>query len=237
MSPVATTGDSKIGVIACAGEEMAEGTISRLATRRVLELLRPDTTVTLCLPLFVAGNEGERNFARTHPMITVDGCDKQCAKWATEKHGERPVSRALVVSDLLGETALNCRRSLRDQGKTDKEAVRLVAEAIAAEVDAVQAETQVGETKGSPSDGGADLSICACMKSLATGNLIVRGQEVEVAALPIVLQQSVERGLRADQSAGRTLLEAVKVFHYVSPEEEADYQEALVKLYRAFLGG
>lgn len=137
---------TKIGIISCAGEEIAEGTISRLATRQVLEQLRPENTVTLCLPLFVAGNEGERNFARNHPMITVDGCDKQCAKWATEKYGERPVSRALVVKDLLAgpldSSAWSGPRSLRDQSEADQEAVRIVAEAIAAQVDAVESQMQ-----------------------------------------------------------------------------------------------
>jgi hypothetical protein len=77
---------TKVGIIACSGEAIPEGTISRLATRRVLGLLRPDATVTLCLPLFLAGNEAERNFAKTHPTITIDGCEKQCAKWGTEQH-------------------------------------------------------------------------------------------------------------------------------------------------------
>jgi uncharacterized metal-binding protein len=103
----------KVGVISCSGEEIAEGTISRLATR---------------------------HFARTHPMITIDGCDKQCAKWAAEKYGERPVRRALVVSDILGEEGAACRRSLRDQGEADREATRVVAEKIATEVDSVLAE-------------------------------------------------------------------------------------------------
>ena len=85
MSPQTT----KVGIISCSGEATPEGTISRLATRRVLELLRPNTTVTLCLPLFLAGNEAERSFAKTHPTITIDGCDKQCAKWGTEEH-QRP---------------------------------------------------------------------------------------------------------------------------------------------------
>jgi uncharacterized metal-binding protein len=154
MSGAAQQGTSKIGVIACSGEEIAEGTISRLAVRRVLESLRQDTAVTLCLPLFVAGNEGERNFARTHPVITVDGCDKQCAKWATEKYGERTVSRALVVSDLLGAGAAGCRRSLRDQSEADREAVRAVAERIAAEVDAVLAET--AGASGAETSGGSE---------------------------------------------------------------------------------
>jgi len=100
----------------------------------VLESLRPHETVTLCLPLFLAGNEGERNFARTHPTITIDGCDKQCARWGTEKHGG-PVTRALVVSEILGGNAVGCRRSSRSQGPADEQAVRLVAEEIASAVD------------------------------------------------------------------------------------------------------
>jgi uncharacterized metal-binding protein len=125
---------TKVGIISCSGEEIAEGTISRSAVRRVLESLRPHETVTLCLPLFLAGNEGERNFARTHPVITIDGCDKQCARWGTEKHGG-PVARALVVPDILGKAAAGCRRSSRSRGPADEDAVRLVAEEIASAVD------------------------------------------------------------------------------------------------------
>jgi uncharacterized metal-binding protein len=127
---------TKVGIISCSGEEIAEGTISRSAVRRVLESLRPHETVTLCLPLFLAGNEGERNFARTHPTITIDGCDKQCARWGTEKHGG-PVARALVVSDILGGRVAGCQRSSRSRGPADEEAVRLVAEEIASAVDAL----------------------------------------------------------------------------------------------------
>ena len=126
----------KIGIIACSGEEIAEGTISRSAVRRVLEVLRPHDAVTLCLPLFLAGNEGERNFARTHPTITIDGCDKLCARRGTEKHGG-PVARSLVVSDILGGRATGCSRSLRGRSEADEHAIVTVADAIAAEMDAL----------------------------------------------------------------------------------------------------
>jgi hypothetical protein len=126
----------KVGLVACSGESIAEGTISRLATRRVLELLRPDTTVTICLPLFLAGNEGEQSFAKTHPTITIDGCAKQCARWGTEQYSG-PVSGALVVSEILGTLAAGCTRSLRATASANKEAVSLVAEHIAAEVDRI----------------------------------------------------------------------------------------------------
>ena len=50
----------KVGIIACSGEELPEGTVTRLAALRVLEELRPGDTVTICLPLFLAGGQGDR---------------------------------------------------------------------------------------------------------------------------------------------------------------------------------
>ena len=142
---------TKVGIISCSGEELAEGTIARSAVRTVLESLRPHETVTLCLPLFLAGNEGERNFARSHPVITIDGCDKQCAKWGTERHGGRPVRCGLVVSEILGPAAAGCQRSARLQGEADVAAVRIVSDRIAREVDVAMADP-AGER--GPSDEG-----------------------------------------------------------------------------------
>lgn len=138
------TTTTKVGIISCSGEEIAEGSIARSAVRRVLESLRPHETVTLCLPLFLAGNEGERNFARTHPVITIDGCDKQCARWGTEKHGG-PVARSLVVREILGGEALGCQRSSRLRGAADEEAVCTIAEEVALSVDAILREDLVAE--------------------------------------------------------------------------------------------
>jgi len=126
----------KAGIISCCGEAIPEGTIARLATRCVLESLRSGKTVTLCLPLFLAGEEGERNFAKTHPTIAIDGCAQQCAKWGTEKYSG-PVSGALVVSEILGTPAAGCSRTSRRASQVDREAVAAVAERIAAEVDRV----------------------------------------------------------------------------------------------------
>lgn len=137
-----TTEIIKAGIISCSGEAIPEGTIARLATRRVLEALRPGKTVTLCLPLFLAGEEGERNFAQTHPTIVIDGCAKQCAKWSTEKCSG-PVSGAIVVSEILGTAAAGCSRSSRRASQADREAVTTVAEKIAAEVDRVLSAEQV----------------------------------------------------------------------------------------------
>jgi uncharacterized metal-binding protein len=222
---------TKVGIISCSGEEIAEGTISRNAVRRVLESLRPHDAVTLCLPLFLAGNEGERNFARTHPTITIDGCDKQCARWGTEKHGG-PVARSLVVSDILGDQAASCSRSLRDRTPADAQAVATVADRIAAEIDGLLSEGAQPEMAEDPS-----ADVCACMKPISTGFVTVNGQQMEVPALPLVFAECAKQGLRADDAAAAGLLEKAKVFHYIAPDAEDEYTKALLEAYRAYLGG
>jgi hypothetical protein len=97
----------KVGVLSCSGEECLGGTISRLATRKVLEELKMVETVTLCLPLYLAGGREERNFAKAFPTISVDGCDKLCAKRSTEKYSGQ-LSGSIDVSKIIGnENALN----------------------------------------------------------------------------------------------------------------------------------
>src|SRR5512144_3410026 len=89
----------KVGLVSCSGEEMAEGTVTRLATLKVLESLCPDETVTICLPLFLAGGEGDRAFARYYPTIAIDGCEKRCAARGTEIYSSKPAV-GIVVSEL-----------------------------------------------------------------------------------------------------------------------------------------
>ncbi len=171
MSVTAT----KVGIISCSGEAIPEGTISRLATRRVLELLRPDVTVTLCLPLFLAGNDGERNFARTHPTITVDGCAKQCARWGTEQHSG-PVSGAIVVSEILGTASEGCHCSSRDLSEKDTAAVWTVAERIAAEVDTVLAASVPHQA----SDAESPKASCGCSSLLPCDAITTNGAHCTV---------------------------------------------------------
>ena len=123
----------KVGLIACSGEEIPEGTITRLAVRQVLESLRPQQTVTICLPLFLAGGEGDRAFARFHPTITVDGCAKRCAARGTEMYSGKPaVSIVLSDSACPNSATLGSARRLSEAGR---QAVSEVADQIAGQVD------------------------------------------------------------------------------------------------------
>ncbi len=215
----------RVGIISCSGEEIPEGTISRLATRRVLEMLRPDQTVTLCLPLFLAGNEQERDFARTHPTITIDGCDKRCAQCGTEKHSG-PVSAALVVTDMLNGQYPNCARNSRQRGEVDREAVWIVAETLAATVD------QVLEEVGGAGACGTDDDGCACSRPLPGGTIVVNGHEVTIPGLKMIFGHLVETGVAAEPDNAARVLETVAVYHPVPEAKKDAYQEALLAAYQ-----
>ncbi len=125
---------NKVGIIPCNGEEICEGTLTRFASRKVLDTLRPGSTVTICLPLFIAGEKGERNFAKTFPTITVDGCNKRCSQISTEKLSGRP-RYSIVISDVLKEHGIAPPESRRTLTSKDQAAVDCVADEIARKVD------------------------------------------------------------------------------------------------------
>jgi len=124
----------KIGAVSCSGECCVEGTISRIATRLILEKLRPDNTVTICLPLFSIGEKGERMFAKYFPTIAIDGCDKRCAKNAIEKFSGK-IACSIVVSDLLRKWGVANPSSRRELNKDGLKAATKVAEEIASAMD------------------------------------------------------------------------------------------------------
>lgn len=126
-----------IGVVSCSGEDCAGGTISRLATRKMIDELRPDNTVTICLPLFLAGGQEERMFAKEYPTIAIDGCAKACAKRATEKYSGK-VSSGILVSDLIGSTVVERPAlSTRDITPEYKGMVEKVAKEITRQFDEI----------------------------------------------------------------------------------------------------
>jgi uncharacterized metal-binding protein len=128
--------ERKVGVVACSGEELAVGTVTRLAALRVLHELRPGRTVTICLPLFLAGGEGDRAFARFHPTITVDGCGLRCAARGTARYSGTPAA-SIVVDELVAEQGLPMPDGRRKLDEAGREAVEVTARRLAELVDEV----------------------------------------------------------------------------------------------------
>lgn len=229
----------KVGLVACSGEEFAEGTVSRLAALRVLGYLRPDDTVTICLPLFLAGGEGDRQFARLHPTIAVDGCDKRCAARATAMHSGKPAA-SVVVSDVIvqhGIGVVTGRRQLNDAGQ---QAVKATAEEIAVLVDELLGKTGIHpiDTAEAPTSG-AELSLegettCSCGSGIPVENILINGEIVSFLALPLIMQQFRAAGKAPDKNTARELLDAVRIYTEVPDGAEGAYIDALQRAYTAF---
>lgn len=229
----------KVGIVACSGEEMAEGTVTRLAALKVLGQLRPADTVTICLPLFLAGGEGDRAFARFYPTIAVDGCEKRCAARATEMYSGKPAA-SVVVTELLAERGLDRPEGLRHLNATGLQAVAATAQHVAELVDDLlrkRWDRRAGEFADEvPQPEVQELveATCQCGSGIPIQKIKINGQTVTLIALPLIFQQLREAGkTRADETI-RQLLETVKIYNPVPADEESAYMAALEREYAAY---
>ncbi|WXG43887.1 MAG: putative zinc-binding protein [Promethearchaeati archaeon SRVP18_Atabeyarchaeia-1] len=135
---------NKVGVVTCSGEEISEGMVSRVAARKVLEELEPNDTMTICIPLYLAGGEEERSFVTKSPTVTIDGCDKLCAKRSVEKVGGRPIA-AVVVTDFMKREHVKLKtESRRELEPKGAELANTIASKVAAIIeDYVKAQGRV----------------------------------------------------------------------------------------------
>jgi len=229
--------ERKVGIVSCSGEELAEGTVARLAALKVLNEMRPRDTVTICLPLFLAGGAGDRAFAKLHPTITVDGCDLRCAAHGTEKYSSKPAA-SLVVNEVVAECGLERPEGRRRLNAAGQKAVEVTAERLAALVDQA-----LGKEGGTPAGGEAGAhegegeqreATCSCGSGVPVTRVAIDGQTVELVALPLIFRQFREGGRGQDEGSLRELFETVKVYNAVPAEAEGSYRDAVRREYAAF---
>ncbi len=229
--------ERKVGIVSCSGEELAEGTVARLAALKVLNELRPRDTVTICLPLFLAGSAGDRAFAKLHPTITVDGCELRCAARGTEKYSNKPAA-SVVVSELVRECGLGKPEGRRRLNEAGQKAVEVAAERLAALVDQALGKDPraVSASEAGEHEAGGEQreATCSCGSGVPVTKLSIAGQTVEVVALPLIFRQFAEKGRGQDANALRELFETVKIYNAVEAQVEDAYREAVGREYAAF---
>lgn len=222
----------KVGLICCSGEELPEGTLSRAATLRALERLRPADTVTLCLPLFLAGNDKERAFAKFYPTIAIDGCDKRCAARATEKYSATPTA-TIVIPKFLAARGLEAPHSRRQMDAAGERAAEALAEEIARQVDEIlgaKPATDLAPSRSAVAGAEAVTASCSCGSGIPVMRLNIAGKNVEVVALPLILEESQRAGKSPEE-----VFEAVKVYNAIPVELEPAYRETILRAYAAFI--
>jgi uncharacterized metal-binding protein len=227
----------KVGIVACSGEELPQGTVTRLAALKVLEQLRPEDTVTICLPLFLAGGEGDRAFARFYPTIALDGCAKRCAALGTERYSGKPAA-SLVVDDLIAELGLGQPEGRRRLNAAGLQAVDAVAGRVAEVVDGLL-EKRWNRRAGAfdvpePAAAEAPAAACSCGSGLPVQKILIAGQTATLSALPLIFQQFHDAGKAPTEVVARELFDTVKVYNTLPAGEEAAYTTALLREYAAF---
>ncbi len=219
----------KVGLISCSGEELPEGTLSRAATLLVLERLRPEDTVTLCLPLFLAGDDKERAFARFFPTIAIDGCDKRCAARATEKYSAAPTA-GIVIPEFLAARGLEPPHNRRHLDPADERAAQAVAEEIGEQVDQILGYRREPEADHAKAEAEGAPATCSCGSGIPVARLEIAGRKVEIVALPLILNQFRTEGRSPDG-----LMDAVRIYNSIPQELEDEYRQAILNAHRAFL--
>lgn len=233
----------KVGIVACSGEELPEGTVTRLAALKVLEQLRPADTVTICLPLFLAGGEGDRAFARFYPTIAVDGCELRCAARATEMFSGKPTT-CIVVTELIERHGMEKPLGRRRLNQAGMAAAEFIAEIIAGQVDEVLGKKWDRRTGGFmeiepslevnviPQEAGE--ATCSCGSGIPVRKVLIDGQPVTLIALPLIFEQFHQAGKQATDGTARELLETVKIYNPIPAEAEKVYSEALLSDFVAY---
>ena len=234
----------KVGIVACSGEELPEGTVTRLAALRVLEQLRPSDTVTICLPLFLAGGEGDRAFARYYPTIAIDGCEQRCAARATRMYSGEPAA-SIVVAELVAENGLDRPQGARLLDASGVKAVHFTAERIAGEVDELlekrwnRRSGEFIEAKGviplQVIEGPEPIeATCSCGSGIPVRKLLIDGQQVTLIALPLIFDQFRQAGKLPSDQMARELLDTVKIYNSIPPGSEGAYTRTLLSEYSAY---
>jgi uncharacterized metal-binding protein len=229
--------NKKIGIITCSGEELAEGLAARLVALRVLHELRPGKTVTLCLPLFLAGGQGDRAFAKLYPTIAIDGCEKRCAFRATEMYSNKPAGSFMIseINSRRGGAKIDGLRKLNPVGQV---LVNAISDDVARSVDLLLVESsdqsiQIGTSEQKINENTENtVGTCSCGSQIPVMILDINGEKREMVALPLIFENFAKENRPINETTADELLEQAGVYTPIEPGHAKEYKQALIKAYK-----
>jgi len=229
----------KVGIITCSGEELPEGTVTRLAALRVLEQLRPGETVTICLPLFLAGGEGDRAFAKFYPTIAIDGCEKRCAYYGTVRYSNEPAA-SLIITDLVKKHGLEKPEGLRKLNEAGQQAVEMAANEMAAKVDSLLGKSwnrtkgEIDQSNNNEQPEETTPATCSCGSGIPITILTISDQEITVVGLPLIFETFQEKNKAPSVVILDEIMDMVKIYNRIEPDDEPALRVEIQKEYETY---
>jgi len=132
--------EQKVGIISCTGVSSdsrcsKEGLIARQAMYKVLEDLRPDKTLLVCLPALAAEVEEDVIFVRASPTIVIEGCLDDCSTKVLGQFETKQIFSTYYVRDFIQDIELS--DSLIDLSPEEDSISQRIAEKVAQDVDKI----------------------------------------------------------------------------------------------------
>ena len=129
----------KVVVLPCSGIGKAYGTLARETAYELAERVRPEKTALTCLPLLVINDPAAKKLVTENPVITIDGCPRDCARKSLEAAGGTAAQACQAIKFYTAHKDLKP-EGLAQLNEAGRKLAQVAAEDLAATVDRLAAD-------------------------------------------------------------------------------------------------
>lgn len=124
----------KVVVLPCSGIGKVFGALARETTYELIDRVRPGKVVTTCLPLLVIQDSEAKRLVLENPVMTIDGCAKDCAKKSVELQGAKVAKTYQAINFYKAHKDLKP-EGISELNETGRKLAALAADELAEAVD------------------------------------------------------------------------------------------------------
>ena len=128
----------QVVVLPCSGIGKVYGAVARETAYELVEKVRPGLATLTCLPLLVINDPEAVALVTENPVITIDGCPKDCAKKSVEGVGGK-VAKAYEAIKFYKEHKDLKPEGLAEVNETGRKLAQVAAREVAEMVDELAA--------------------------------------------------------------------------------------------------
>jgi uncharacterized metal-binding protein len=132
----------KVVVLPCSGIGKVYGALARETAYELVEKVRPGVATLTCLPLLVIKDPEAVALVTDNPVITIDGCPKECARKSVEAVGGKVAKAHEAIKFYKDHKDLKP-EGVAEVNETGRKLAEIAARELAPEVD----ELAAGEEK------------------------------------------------------------------------------------------